>query len=134
MVPNIDPEQVRKLAGWGLTQNDRASFVGWSPQPKWMWAKGYKFYAIWGGRPVRETYRVYRMNTSEDKVGEEMIPELHGGGYLLGDGEYDANVVFFGCGPSPSSAWVFNRFMTIGVRQLKTGLNKVMGRNLIPWV
>ena len=22
MVPNIDPEQVRKLAGWGLTQND----------------------------------------------------------------------------------------------------------------
>ena len=25
-----DPEQVRKLAGWGLTQNDRASFVGWS--------------------------------------------------------------------------------------------------------
>ena len=24
MVPNIDPEQVRKLAGWGLTQNDIA--------------------------------------------------------------------------------------------------------------
>ena len=33
MVPNIDPEQVRKLAGWGLTQNDIASFVGWCPQP-----------------------------------------------------------------------------------------------------
>jgi len=30
MVPSIDPEQVRKLAGWGLTQNDIASFVGWS--------------------------------------------------------------------------------------------------------
>ena len=30
MVPNIDPEQVRKLAGWGLTQDDMASFVGWS--------------------------------------------------------------------------------------------------------
>ena len=30
MVPNIDPEQFRKLAGWGLTQNDIASFVGWS--------------------------------------------------------------------------------------------------------
>ena len=25
-----DPEQVRKLASWGLTQNDIASFVGWS--------------------------------------------------------------------------------------------------------
>ncbi|MGA2702585.1 MAG: hypothetical protein ABSH35_16020 [Isosphaeraceae bacterium] len=33
MVPNIDPEQVRKLAGWGLTQNDIASLVGWCPQP-----------------------------------------------------------------------------------------------------
>ena len=30
MVPNIDPQQVRKLAGWGLTQNDIASFVGCS--------------------------------------------------------------------------------------------------------
>ncbi len=30
MVPNIDPEQDRKLAGWGLTQDDRARFVGWS--------------------------------------------------------------------------------------------------------
>ncbi len=29
-VPNIDPEQVRKLASWGLAQNDIASFVGWS--------------------------------------------------------------------------------------------------------
>src|SRR5208337_5528076 len=27
---NIDPEQVRKLAGLGLTQKDIASFVGWS--------------------------------------------------------------------------------------------------------
>jgi len=33
MVPNIDPQQVRNLAGWGLTQHDRASFVGWSSQP-----------------------------------------------------------------------------------------------------
>ena len=33
MVPSIDPEQVRKLAGRVLTQNDRASFVGWNPQP-----------------------------------------------------------------------------------------------------
>ncbi len=33
MVPNIDPEQVRKLAGWRLTQDNRASFAGWNPQP-----------------------------------------------------------------------------------------------------
>ena len=30
MVPNIDPELVRKLAGLGLTQNDIASLVGCS--------------------------------------------------------------------------------------------------------
>lgn len=59
-----------------------------------MWAKGYKLYAVWAGRPVPETYRVYSMNISENKVAEEMIPQLTGGGYLLGDGEYDANRVF----------------------------------------
>ena len=41
---------------------------------------------------------MYPMNTSEYKVGEEMIPELHGGGCLLGDGEYDANPVFDAAG------------------------------------
>jgi len=30
---DIDLEQVCKLAGWGLTQNDIASFVGWSQSP-----------------------------------------------------------------------------------------------------
>ena len=38
---------------------------------------------------------MYPININEEKVGEEMIPELHGGGYLLGDGEYDANSIFY---------------------------------------
>src|SRR5208337_1898280 len=59
-----------------------------------MLAKGYKLYAIWGERPMPETYRVYPMNISESKVSEELIPQLTGCGYLLGDGEYDANPVF----------------------------------------
>jgi len=63
-----------------------------------MWARGYKLYAIWAGRPVPETYRVYPMNVNEDKVAEEMMPDLAGGGYLLGDGEYDANGVFDAAG------------------------------------
>ena len=63
-----------------------------------MWAKGYKLYAIWDGRPVPETYRVYSMNINEDKVAEEMMPDLTGGGYILGDGEYDANGVFDAAG------------------------------------
>src|SRR5215831_1492310 len=63
-----------------------------------MRAKGYKLYAIWAGRPVPETDRVYSMNVDEDKVAEEMMPELTGGGYLLGDGESDATGVFDAAG------------------------------------
>lgn len=63
-----------------------------------MWARGYKLYAVWSDRPMPETYRVYPMNTSENKVSEEMIPQLTGGGYLLGDGEYDANPAFDAAG------------------------------------
>ena len=63
-----------------------------------MWARGYKLYAVWGGRAVPEVYRVSPMNVNEDKVAEEMIPELTGGGYLLGDGEYDANPVYDAAG------------------------------------
>jgi hypothetical protein len=63
-----------------------------------MWDKGYKLYAVWAGRPVPETYRVYSMNINEDKVAEEMMPELTWGGYLLGDGEYDANGVYDAAG------------------------------------
>jgi hypothetical protein len=63
-----------------------------------MWARGYKLYAVWAGRAIPETYSVYPMNASENKVAEEMIPELAHGGYLLGDGEYDANPVFEAAG------------------------------------
>jgi hypothetical protein len=59
-----------------------------------VFAKGYKLFAVWGGRPAPEAFRVYPMNKSEDKVAEEMMPELGGGGYLLGDGEYDASPVY----------------------------------------
>jgi hypothetical protein len=63
-------------------------------------AKGYKLYAVWGGRPAPEAYRVYPMNISENRVAEEMARELTGGGYLMGDGEYDANGVFDAAGAS----------------------------------
>lgn len=59
-----------------------------------MWAKGYKLYSIHDGRPIAGAYRVHPMNISEDTVAREMIPDLTGGGYLLGDGEYDSNGVF----------------------------------------
>jgi hypothetical protein len=62
-------------------------------------AKGYKLYAVWDGRPVPATYRIHPMNMNEAKVAVEMIPDLTGGGgYLLGDGEYDGNAVFDAAG------------------------------------
>lgn len=63
-----------------------------------MFARGYKLHAAWGGRPVPEAYRVYPMNTNEAKVALDFVPELPHGGYLLGDGEYDANKVFEAAG------------------------------------
>jgi hypothetical protein len=64
-----------------------------------MRAKGYKLYAIWAGRPMPEAYRVEPMNVCETKAAEAMLPELAGGGgYLLGDGEYDANAVYDAAG------------------------------------
>jgi hypothetical protein len=61
-------------------------------------ARGYKLYAVYDGRPIAAAYRVYSMNNNEDKVAEEMLGDLPGGGYLLGDGEYDANAVFDAAG------------------------------------
>jgi len=61
-------------------------------------AKGYKLFAVWSGRPAPETFRVYPMNRSEDKVAVELMSELHGGGYILGDGEYDSSPLFDAAG------------------------------------
>jgi hypothetical protein len=62
-------------------------------------AKGYKLHAVWAGRPMPEAYRVEPLNACETKVAEALLPELAGGGgYLLGDGEYDANPVYAAAG------------------------------------
>jgi hypothetical protein len=58
-------------------------------------AKGYKFYAVWsenGARPI--AWRVAAMNVSEQAMAWEMIPELSGSGYLLGDSLYDINKLY----------------------------------------
>jgi hypothetical protein len=62
-------------------------------------AKGYKLHAIWGRRPMPEAFAIEPLNISETKEAERLLPELAGGGgYLLGDGEYDANPVFEAAG------------------------------------
>jgi hypothetical protein len=64
-------------------------------------AKGYKLHAVWGGRPMPEAFAVEPLNVCETKAAERLLPPLADGsdhGYLLGDGEYDANPVFDAAG------------------------------------
>jgi hypothetical protein len=63
-------------------------------------AKGYKLHAVWGVRPMPEARSVEPLNVCETKAAEALLPELtgRGGGYLLGDGEFDANAVFEAAG------------------------------------
>lgn len=57
-------------------------------------AWGYKFYAVWAGgvRPI--TWRVAAMPVSEQAMALDMLPELVGDGYLLGDCLYDINKIY----------------------------------------
>jgi hypothetical protein len=57
-------------------------------------AKGYKLHTIWSTRPVPETWTVTPLNANEKAVAKELIGQLAYGGYLLGDGNYDASYVY----------------------------------------
>ena len=64
-------------------------------------AKGYKLHAVWSNRPMPEVCSITPLNVAETKAAEQLLPELAdcgGGGYVLGDGEYDANPVFDAAG------------------------------------
>ena len=54
-------------------------------------AKGYKLHAIWATRPVPEAWEVTPLNACEKAVAGRLLTQLTGGGYLLGDGNYDAS-------------------------------------------
>jgi hypothetical protein len=71
---------------------------GYSKDPDARWgratsgfAKGYKFYAIWGKAAVPDTWEIRSMNEHEQRLAEQMIPRLHTRGRLLGDSIYDSN-------------------------------------------
>lgn len=67
--------------------------AGWGRSVRGM-AQGYKFYAVWGDgvRPI--AWRLAAMYVSEQAMALEMIPELVGPGYLLGDSLYDINKLY----------------------------------------
>lgn len=57
-------------------------------------AWGYKLYAVWAGgvRPI--AWRIAAMPVSEQAMALEMLPELVGTGYLVGDCLYDINKIY----------------------------------------
>jgi hypothetical protein len=57
-------------------------------------AKGYKVFAIYGAGPLPLTWRVAAMNASEATMAKKMLPDLEGGGYLLGDSIYDSSELY----------------------------------------
>jgi hypothetical protein len=57
-------------------------------------AKGYKLHTVWSTRALPEIWEVTPMNTGEATVARRLLPALTNGGYLLGDGNYDSNVLF----------------------------------------
>jgi len=57
-------------------------------------AKGYKLHTVWSNRPLPEAWELTPMNTCEKAVARRLIPQLRHGGYLLGDGNYDASDLY----------------------------------------
>lgn len=55
---------------------------------------GYKLFAVWSDGPLPTAWALAGMNKSEKTMARELIPDLPGGGYLLGDPEYDSNALF----------------------------------------
>jgi Transposase DDE domain len=57
-------------------------------------AKGYKLHAVWSNGALPETWEVAPLNVGEKEVAHRLIGQLHYGGYLLADGEYDASYLY----------------------------------------
>jgi hypothetical protein len=55
---------------------------------------GYKLHAVWAGGPLPLAWGLAPMNVSEKTMARQLIPTLPGGGYLLGDPEFDCNALF----------------------------------------
>jgi hypothetical protein len=55
---------------------------------------GYKFHAVWADGPLPLAWALTPMNVSEKQMARQLIPSLPGGGYLLGDPEYDCNDLY----------------------------------------
>ena len=74
---------------------------GWSKDPDARWgqavrtkAKGYKLYAVCNAQGAIVAWTLHSMNIPETEAARELIPQLEGAGYLLGDSLYDSNELY----------------------------------------
>jgi hypothetical protein len=56
--------------------------------------KGYKLHAVWSTGVLPETWDVAAANVDEKIMARGLLGQLHYGGYLLADGEYDASPLY----------------------------------------
>ena len=54
-------------------------------------ARGYKLYSIWSSHPFPDAWDVRPLNVNEVRVAQDLVPQLTGAGYLLGDTQYDSS-------------------------------------------
>lgn len=56
--------------------------------------KGYKLHAVWASGPLPLAWGLAPMNVSEKTMARHLISSLPGSGYLMGDAEYDSNLLY----------------------------------------
>jgi len=54
-------------------------------------ARGYKLHCIWSQSPFPDAWDVRPLNVDERRVAPELVVQLKGSGYLLGDTQYDSS-------------------------------------------
>jgi hypothetical protein len=59
-----------------------------------VYAKGYKLFALWGQRPMPESWSVASMDVAETAQAPDLIGRAPGAGYLLGDNIYDSSKLY----------------------------------------
>jgi hypothetical protein len=74
---------------------------GPSKDPDAQWGRGacavqhgYKFHAVWGFGPLPIAWALAPLNVSEQRLAKELIRDLPGQGYLLGDSQFDSNALY----------------------------------------
>lgn len=56
--------------------------------------KGYKFHAVWDSGPMPLAWEVTGMNVHDSRAAARLLPQLHAGGYVLADCQYDHNKLY----------------------------------------